>query len=925
MNQILVIDDDQGVREMLSLSLSREGYQVIEAENGKQGLELYDTHKTRVIILDLSMPVMGGIEFLKKFGQEKLHECIVIVLSGNGDDESIENCYDLGVHSYLRKPVNLTELYGLVKRSFQTIQNNFEIRQLNARLSSVLSSVPDLVWECDQDLKFTYVSNNSEQILGYKPQQLIGKKLTDYLHEKDLKQFDFKFFSQGELNEKVRGVMLSMTCATGEEVKMQISANRRAEGDGLGLGLVGVSRVVAALSGFIESAEEKPGIRINSQYQITYINEEFESLFSTYRPEGQDSPVNFSSLLMEQDQISLFEFGFSQQEDIPFPVEIKVQAPSGKDCFFSVNFSYQQATEELEGRLLPLEADDQMAMMNDKIEAQKKIIESTALIDSATLHAIIEDSKNLSSDILNILRSLEPFAFQDDLSFDLKDLQEFFEDKNISKYQEEIKALENKLHSYKGTNGYVILAIKKITHEIEELVRPLNTNQIVFTQRILLFLKQFVFKTQDMLELFQKDSSALFESESLDWLEKIQLEGKWASRYIQEDLQEYTQFMLRRSKDKGEVRKRKEVEYLSVSQEGYIKLSEQIKSFFYNISQDLQEDHLVKVGNQFNEILNTHQQIKKIPLDITRYERLIPSLAEDYGKQAEFIIKDRGVLADREFWNGTYELLSHVIKNAVIHGLESPSEREALNKSKKGKIIVELREDALNIFLTVADDGKGLDIDKICEKALENNLVQRAALDQMSTEERLNLVFLQGVSTAESLDDNAGRGVGLNAVQEIVNSLQGSCRIDSQKGEGTTWHFTMPKSNVSLPCFIVSIGDFMFAIPEDNIDCFYGYEEDKLALINQKTIYKQNDTIIPMLDPKVLFSSQISTEQDKIKRIIILKSNHTDRFGLVINEIIHHATLPILPLPEEFGDMPAYSGATTYGNEPVLVLDTNKL
>jgi len=222
---------------------------------------------------------------------------------------------------------------------------------------------------------------------------------------------------------------------------------------------------------------------------------------------------------------------------------------------------------------------------------------------------------------------------------------------------------------------------------------------------------------------------------------------------------------------KGEIRQRKKEEYLSVSFEGYETLSEKVKELFYTLSMSLNDEESLLANTLYNEFLNTHQQIKKVPLNLSRYERLIPKLAKDYGKEADFYFEDHHVRADLEFWNGIHEILNHVLKNAVIHGVETPDQRAEKKKDASGRILVELQEDALHIRLNVSDDGRGIDTKKLAEKAVKEGFLDAGQPEHMTEDELLQLLFLQGVSTVESLDDNAGRGVGMNAVQEAILQL----------------------------------------------------------------------------------------------------------------------------------------------------------
>jgi two-component system, chemotaxis family, sensor kinase CheA len=388
----------------------------------------------------------------------------------------------------------------------------------------------------------------------------------------------------------------------------------------------------------------------------------------------------------------------------------------------------------------------------------------------------------------------------------------------------------------------------------------------------------------------------------------------------QQDL--FTQFIANRCVDHGEIRKHRVEEYLSVSLQGYEHLAEQTQELYYSLSESLADDRAIQASSLYNQFLQTHQEIKKVPMDLCRYERLIPSLAKEYGKETDLIVEDHQVKADQEFWNAIHEILNHVLKNAVIHGIESAEQREKAGKDPTGKITINLAEDALHILLSIKDDGQGIDSNLIAEKALANEVITKEQLEIMSKTEILNLLFVQGVSTAESLDDNAGRGVGMNAVEEAMHRFRGNCRIETEPGNGCCYHFSFAKNNVSLPCIIVAIEDVHIAIPEDNVESFINYKKESSIMVKQQPSYRYNGCAVPLIDIDKVFQLESGCGQQN--QLIVLKSPMGNS-GLVIDDILHHAVMPILPLPKIYRETPIYLGITIFKDMPVQVVDVDRL
>ncbi|MBF0237604.1 MAG: response regulator [SAR324 cluster bacterium] len=920
MSQILIIDDEVMIRDMLSNSLNRKGYSTMTAEDGAKGLEMFRQHRPYVIILDLNMPKMSGLEFLKQLDPEILTQFAIIVLTGHGGDKEIEECYRLGVQSFLRKPVNLFELKGIIKRAFDLKEASDQVVQLSSKLTSMLRNLPDLIWECDTNLVFSYVSENVKSILGYEPQELVGKSISDFLIDEDVTQFYFKIKKDvTSLNEEIRELTLRFKTKDGSILPMMISANQERDVQGNVKGMTGINRDASTMSSLeksIENMTENMLIKINEQCQLFHADPDVLK----YLPSSlnlETTPLDFISMITDPSLGALFTFAFDQQEDLPFPVDVVLKNDAGKSKIFRVKLTFNAEENCLQGQLLPSGANDQVAVMNEKMAEQEKALENAIMMDEDTRQSILSDSNNLANEILGLIKSLEPFGFEGNKLFNIEEYTLFIRGKNMADYIEKLRLLGNKVHGLKGTSGFLIPASKELCHRMEEITKPLADHKLILIRPVALLLKQFLFKIQSMLEQYGQDPQTDFDLE--DWPLKIEQALETSRSFIGDQEEIFVKLLQERTSDAGEVRIRKE-EYLSVSLSGYEKLSEQIKNMFYMVSANISEESLIQVSNTYNDFLDTHQRIKKVPLDMSRYERLIPSIAVQYSKLASFTYIDHGVHADKEFWNAMHEIFNHSLKNSVIHGIETVKEREQTNKPEIGNIIVEVQEDALHLYITVRDDGQGINMPKVIEKALESRIITREQLDQMTDEQILALVFIQGVSTAEKLDDNAGRGVGLNAVHEAMLKFQGTCSIQSSPGKGTSWNFIFPKSNVSIPCFVVTVGSFKLAIPEDSVEAFHGYRTENLTHLNQKLAYHYQNEAIPVLDSRSCFDQDVVIEENHLRRILILKTRF-EKMGLIINDIIYHATLPLLALPEEFKPVPVYLGATLLGNDPILVFN----
>lgn len=928
--KILIVDDARANLEIISSILGDE-YRIETAIDGEEGLKRAKTFRPGIVLLDIMMPGIDGYEVCRQMRLEsELEGTKIILVSAKGTVDDRLKGYEAGADDYIQKPFDRDELLAKTRVFSRLNREEQKSRQLNRLLLMRQQDIPNVLWECDTDLRLTFIDDNIRPLLGYTPDEVLGMPVFDLL-DKAAREFESSFKSKlNASSPSTRGVPYSFRTKDGGALTLQVFADAIYDSNE---GLTGMGGIFRDMNDFVQLLEsdspEAPQmkIRIDPDLKLTFPD---ETAFEHYPFSPSDSgEARIDEFLDDTSVTSMLSFAFAQAEDIPFPVELSLPDEKGEKHPFSVELRFVQEGPCLEGTLIPSSARDQLHLVSKRIENQSQTIKNqeeslknAVIMDDETRSHILKDAQNLSSEMLDLLKSLQNFSFPDEGRFSFEEYTQFIAFKNLQLYAENLRLLGNKLHGLKGNCGFLFPPAKDLCHRMEEITRPLADFEIILTHSLSNLLKQFIFRIEELLESL--DELSQDDSNLSDWFMQIEqslIEGR---EYIQSHATDVMQLIRERSVDHGEIRTRKKEEYISVSLDGYQELSEKIKELYYSFNSFLKSEQGVQAGSLFNDILSTHQEIKKIPLVLTRYERLVPKLAADYGKEADFQFIDRGVKADREFWDSIHEILNHMLKNAVIHGIEPVEQREVLGKPATGNVKVELKEDALHILLSVSDDGRGIDAELVRQKALDKGLVSADELKEMNEEDIFNLLFLQGVSTAQTLDDNAGRGVGMNAVKEAMYQLQGECRIESKPNEGSTWHFSFVKSNVSLACIIVAIDDFFLAIPEDFVETFVDYEEERRQTVKQAPAYRYNESLIPLLDSRSLFSADSFAEGLKNQSVVVLHYNE-ERKGLIINQIIHHAVQPILPLPKIYRNVPIYQGITIYNNDPIQVVNVEKL
>ncbi len=217
------------------------------------------------------------------------------------------------------------------------------------------------------------------------------------------------------------------------------------------------------------------------------------------------------------------------------------------------------------------------------------------------------------------------------------------------------------------------------------------------------------------------------------------------------------------------------------------------------------------VSDLQNAVMKTRMQ--PIGRLFQKYPRIARDLARNLGKDVELVLSGEETEIDKTMIEDLSDPIIHLIRNAVDHGVEGPKERLAAGKPEKSQVRLEARQEGDHIVLIVADDGKGMNAERLRAKALEKGLITDEEANTMDERQSLNLVFLPGFSTKDVASDVSGRGVGMDVVKTNIQKLNGTIDIKSQVGKGTTFTISLPLTLAILPVLLVQLGEQPFAVP----------------------------------------------------------------------------------------------------------------
>lgn len=308
-----------------------------------------------------------------------------------------------------------------------------------------------------------------------------------------------------------------------------------------------------------------------------------------------------------------------------------------------------------------------------------------------------------------------------------------------------------------------------------------------------------------------------------------------------------------------------------------------------------------------------------------KFPRLVRDLSRTLGKDVQLKLEGGEVELDKTILEGLSDPLTHMVRNSVDHGIEPPDVRLAAGKSASGTVILRASHQGGQVVIEIRDDGKGLRADRIAASSVAKGLISQAQVDAMSEREKILLIFLPGMSTAETVSDVSGRGVGMDVVRTNLDKLGGKIEIDSTPGKGATFRIKLPLTLAIIPSLLVSQAGARFAIPQVSVGELIRIPAARLAERLDRAggaeVLLLRDRLVPILYLAEALGLA-RPEQGAEALNVVLLGTGTFEFGLVVEKL--HDTLEIVvkPLGRHLQGLCDYAGATILGNgEVALILD----
>jgi two-component system, chemotaxis family, sensor kinase CheA len=314
-----------------------------------------------------------------------------------------------------------------------------------------------------------------------------------------------------------------------------------------------------------------------------------------------------------------------------------------------------------------------------------------------------------------------------------------------------------------------------------------------------------------------------------------------------------------------------------------------------------------------------------------KFPRVVRDLAMECGKQVQIAMEGEETELDRTIIEAIKDPLTHLIRNAVDHGIESPQVRRVNGKPAAGRLLLRAFHEGGQVNIEISDDGAGLNLERIAQKAIDKELVSTEQAARMSDREIAQLVFAPGFSTATEVSNVSGRGVGMDVVKTNIEKVGGTVDIQSQVGQGTTIKIKIPLTLAIIPALIVTCGGDPYAIPQPSLLELVRLEGEQarkgIERLHDVSVYRLRGRLLPIVWLRKEFElGQQSTEcanapRDEIVNIVVLQAGER-QFGLVVDSICDTEEIVVKPLGKQLKGIPVYAGATIMGDGKVaLILD----
>lgn len=327
----------------------------------------------------------------------------------------------------------------------------------------------------------------------------------------------------------------------------------------------------------------------------------------------------------------------------------------------------------------------------------------------------------------------------------------------------------------------------------------------------------------------------------------------------------------------------------------------------------------VVTGDLQGAVMKTRMQpIKKV---FGRFPRVVRDLARTLKKEISLVLEGEETDLDKNLVEALADPLVHLVRNSVDHGIEMPDDREAAGKPRMGTVKLAASQEGDHILLTIADDGKGMDAEKLKEIAISRGVLDADAAARMTDVEAFNLIFAPGFSTKTEISDISGRGVGMDVVKTKINQLNGAVSINSSLGEGTTLEIKVPLTLAILPTLMIVVSEQTFALPLGSVNEIINLDVNKTNTVDNQLTMIVRSKAIPLFYLNDWLNPHRPSKNRTQGHVVVVQIG-TQQIGFVVDSLIGQEEVVIKPLDALLQGTPGMAGATITSDGGIaLILD----
>jgi two-component system chemotaxis sensor kinase CheA len=330
------------------------------------------------------------------------------------------------------------------------------------------------------------------------------------------------------------------------------------------------------------------------------------------------------------------------------------------------------------------------------------------------------------------------------------------------------------------------------------------------------------------------------------------------------------------------------------------------------------------LGRITGELQEGVMRIRMVPISqiFSRFPRLVRDLSKSLSKKINLLIEGEETELDKSVIDDLLDPLIHCVRNSIDHGIEEPAVRTAAGKPEEGTILLKASNEGNMIVIQVCDDGKGIDVEAVRKKAVEKGLIHPSK--NLTDVEAFNLIFEPGFSTAKSITNISGRGVGLDVVRTMIGKVNGTVSIASERGKGSKFIIKLPLTLAIIQGLLVRVGNEKYAIPISSVIDSHRIKPSDIKILDNYEVFNVREDVVSLMRLNRLF--RIPAEENKEYYFVVIVGNSEEKMGLIVDSLIGEEDVVIKPLRDQFTNVPGIAGANITGDGTVsLIIDVPQL